>query len=50
MWKPEKELGKEDRNSLDKCIELYPELKGNYNTIQICRKSNEGCSNLFTMD
>jgi transposase len=39
IWKPEKELGKEDRNSLDKCIELYPPLKVIYNTIQTYRKS-----------
>lgn len=39
MWKPEKELSKEDRNSLEKCIELYPPLKTLYNTIQTYRKS-----------
>lgn len=39
MWKPEKELSKEDRNSLEKCIELYPPLKTLYNTIQTFLKN-----------
>lgn len=41
MWKLEKELDLNEKDSLNQCMELYPSVKSLYSTIQTYRKAIE---------